>query len=90
MVPPALVIVIGTLVLLPLLNTKVPPASTGLYVVPRLVTVTVEPVVILVIVGVDVVVVVLPDEPPPLLVVQMLQAVTIKSQIPVLPCSVRL
>ena len=58
MVPPALVIVIGTLVLLPLLNAKVPPASTGLYVVPRLVTVTVEPVVILVVVGVDVVVVV--------------------------------
>jgi hypothetical protein len=96
MTPPALMITIGVLVLLPLFNTKVPPARTGLYVVPKLLVVTVAPVVmfdgVVVVVVVAVVLLLLPPLLAPLLppllpplLIQTLQAVRVKSQLREIP-----
>ena len=75
--PPALVMAIETLELSPLFSTKVPPARTGLAVTPMLLKPTKVPAVMFEIVA----------PPPPLSpLVQILQAVMVKSQMPVLPC----
>ena len=71
--PPALVMAIDTLELSPLFSTKVPPARTGFAVTPKALNPTEVPEVTSEIVV----------PPPPLLpLVQMLQAVMVKFQMP--------
>ena len=78
MVPPALVMAIDTLELSPPLSTKVPPAKTGFAVTPKALNPTEVPEVTLEIV--------VPPLLPLLSLVQILQAVMVRSQIPVEPC----
>ena len=72
--PPALVMAIETLELSPLFSTKVPPARTGFAVTPMLLKPTKVPAVMFEIV--------VPPPPLPLPLLQMLQAVMVKFQVP--------